>query len=71
VTAVRVLAPAAAAAALTRRVLLELRHARIRCDLAIVELDWAALELSERRITPEAALGVLDDALDDLAGVRP
>jgi len=55
---------------LTRRVLLEIRHARIRCDLAIVELDWAALELSERRVAPRAALGILDDAMDELAGVQ-
>jgi crossover junction endodeoxyribonuclease RuvC len=60
-----------ATAALTRRVLLELRHARIRCDLAIVELDWAALELSERRIAPQAALSVLDDAMNELTGVQP
>ena len=56
---------------LTRRVLLEIRHVRIRCDLAIVEIDGASELLAARDIAPEAALGILDDRTDELAGVRP
>lgn len=54
-----------------RRALLEVRHARLRLALTDVDLEWAARCLADGTINPDAALGVLDDAMDALAQGGP
>ncbi len=54
-----------------RRVLLEIRHARLRLQLSELELEWAATLLAGGNINRDAALEVLDATMDVLAGGNP
>jgi len=54
-----------------RRVFWELRHARLRLALADNDLAWTQDLLVVGEIAPSVALKILDEVLDDVAGVRP
>lgn len=49
----------------------ELRHARLRLAIAENDLAWAQDLLVVGDIAPDVALSILDEVLDDVAGVRP
>ena len=54
-----------------RRVFWELRHARLRLAIAENDIAWAQELLVVGDIAPGIALEILDEVLDDVAGVRP
>ncbi len=54
-----------------RRAFWEIRHARLRLALAENELCWAQEAMVAGYLNPEAALQILDETMDDIAGVRP
>lgn len=54
-----------------RRVFWELRHARLRLAIAENDIAWAQEALVSGFINPDGALQVLDEAMEDVAGVRP
>lgn len=48
------------------RALLELRHARLRLELAYTDVAYATTALASGHITADAALDMLEDAFDCL-----
>ena len=54
-----------------RRVFWELRHARLRLAIAENDIAWAQDLLVGGGIAPEAALVMLEEIIEDVAGVRP
>jgi len=50
------------------RVALELKHCRLRLQMALAEVDFAATMLDHGWIAPHGALSILNDAVDDFLG---
>lgn len=50
------------------RILLELRHTRLRLEMVVAEIDYAVVTLDQGWISPQGALGILNDAVDDFLG---
>lgn len=56
--------------ALVERVRLELHIARLRVAIASATLQWADAMLTAGNINPDGALGLIDEALDEIRGAE-
>jgi len=50
------------------RVALELKHCRLRLEMALAEVDFAVTMLERGWIAPRGAISILNDAIDDFMG---
>src|SRR5262249_17004319 len=52
--------------AVDRQALLELRHGRLRLQLALTEVEWAEQMLADGKMNAAGAIAVYNDAMDNL-----